>query len=88
MLPISGSSVFRFPQISLQLRAPIELENLLPHNIEYRIFDKDTNQNWRSFLRKGGIMPVHSVELAHLILLNVLVQDTGKSHSHLPVRFR
>lgn len=75
----------RFPQISLQLRAPIELENLLPHNIEYRIFDKDTNQNWRSFLRKGGIMPVHSVELAHLILLNILVQDTVFKQSEFSI---
>ncbi|TBU65089.1 vacuolar protein sorting-associated protein 13 [Dichomitus squalens] len=66
----------KLPRISLKLRAPIELENLLPYNLEYRIYDKDTDQNWRSYLRKGGIMPVHSVELGHLILLNIHVQDT------------
>ncbi|KAG6813789.1 hypothetical protein H0H92_007201 [Tricholoma furcatifolium] len=32
--------------------------------------------NWRSYLRKGGIMPVHSVELGHFVLLNVDIQDT------------
>lgn len=63
----------------MKLRAPIELENLLPYNLQYRIYDKDADQNWKSYLRKGGIMPVHSVELGHLILLNVEVQDTGKS---------
>lgn len=62
----------------MKLRAPIELENLLPYNLDYRIYDKNTDQNWRSYLRKGGVMPVHSVELGHLILLNVHVQDTGK----------
>uniref|UniRef100_A0A5K1JWH3 CHIP6 n=1 Tax=Ganoderma boninense TaxID=34458 RepID=A0A5K1JWH3_9APHY len=66
----------KLPRITLKLRAPIELENLLPYNLEYRIYDKDTDQNWKSYLRKGGIMPVHSVELGHLILLNIHVQDT------------
>jgi vacuolar protein sorting-associated protein 13A/C len=56
----------------------VELENLLPYNLEYRIYNKDTDQNWRSYLRQGGVMPVHSVELSHLVLLNVEVQDTGK----------
>jgi vacuolar protein sorting-associated protein 13A/C len=28
-------------------------------------------------LRKGGVTPVHSVELGHLVLLNVEIQDTG-----------
>ncbi|KZT30580.1 vacuolar protein sorting-associated protein 13 [Neolentinus lepideus HHB14362 ss-1] len=66
----------RYPKIHLRLRAPIELENLLPYNVQYRIYDKDSDQNWRSYLRKGGIMPVHSVELGHLVLLNVQVEDT------------
>ncbi|KAJ7038206.1 vacuolar protein sorting-associated protein 13 [Mycena alexandri] len=66
----------KYPKINLKLRAPVELENLLPYNLEYRIYDKDTDQNWRSYLRQGGVMPVHSVELTHLVLLNVEVQDT------------
>ncbi|KAI8995643.1 vacuolar protein sorting-associated protein 13 [Trametes punicea] len=66
----------KLPRITLKLRAPIELENLLPCNLEYRIYDKETDQNWRSYLRKGGVMPVHSVELGHLVLLNIHVQDT------------
>ena len=72
----------RYPKIDLSLRAPIELENLLPYNLQYRIYDKDTDQNWRSYLRKGGVMPVHSVELGHLVLLNVEIQDT---RSFMPI---
>lgn len=68
----------KYPKITLRLRAPIELENLLPNNLEYRIFDQNTSQNWRSYLRQGGIMPVHSVQLDHLVLLNVNVQDIGR----------
>ncbi|TEB35046.1 hypothetical protein FA13DRAFT_1915662 [Coprinellus micaceus] len=66
----------KYPKIKLKLRAPLELENLLPYNIEYRIYDKNTDQNWKSYLRKGGIMPIHSVELNHFILLNVAIQDS------------
>lgn len=66
----------KHPKIHLKLRAPIELENLLPYNVQYRVYDKDSDQNWRSYLRQGGVMPVHSVELAHLVLLNVHVEDT------------
>jgi len=68
----------KYPRISLKLRAPLELENLLPYDLQYRIYDKNTDQNWKSYLRKGGIMPVHSVELGHLVLLNIDVQDTGE----------
>lgn len=63
--------------MSLRLYAPMELENLLPFDVQYRIYDKNTDQQWKSYLRHGGIMPVHSVELAHLVLLNVTIQDTG-----------
>jgi vacuolar protein sorting-associated protein 13A/C len=67
----------RYPKMDLVLMAPIQLENLLPYNLQYRIYDKDTDQNWRSYLRAGGIMPIHSVELSHLVLLNVEVNDTS-----------
>ncbi|KAF8516153.1 hypothetical protein BU17DRAFT_51124 [Hysterangium stoloniferum] len=66
----------QYPKMSLRLCAPIELENLLPYNLQYRIFDKQLDQNWSSYLRQGGLMPVHSVELDHLVLLNINVQDT------------
>ncbi|KAF8898743.1 hypothetical protein BD779DRAFT_1795358 [Infundibulicybe gibba] len=64
------------PKINLKLKAPLELENLLPFNLEYRIYDKDSGHHWRSYLRAGGIMPVHSAELGHFILLSITVQDT------------
>ncbi|KAG6890404.1 hypothetical protein C0995_008758 [Termitomyces sp. Mi166 len=70
------SAVGRVPKVNLKLRAPVELENLLPYDFEYRIYDRNTDQNWRSYLRKGGVMPVHSVELGHFVLLNVDIQDS------------
>ncbi|KAH9835542.1 vacuolar protein sorting-associated protein 13 [Rhodofomes roseus] len=81
----SETSPRKIPRITVKLRAPIELENLLPYNLDYRIYDKNTDQNWRSYLRKGGVMPVHSVELGHLILLNVHVQDTSFKQSEFAI---
>jgi vacuolar protein sorting-associated protein 13A/C len=60
----------------IRLSAPIELENLLPYDFKYRIYDKNTRKDWTNFLRKGGLSPVHVVELSHLLLLSIDMQDT------------
>src|SRR5690349_23808113 len=60
----------------LKLSAPVTLENLLPYDFKYRIYDKNTKKDWSNFLRKGGVSPVHVVELSHLLLISVDMQDT------------
>lgn len=67
--------------MTLKLHVPIELENLLPFDFDYRVFDKHSRHEWGTFLRKGGIMPVTSVQLNHLVLLNVKIQDSGNHFS-------
>lgn len=62
--------------MKLTLSAPVTLENLLPYDFKYRIYDKNTKQDWSNFLRKGGVSPVHTTELSHLLLLSVDMQDT------------
>lgn len=59
----------------IKIAAPIELQNLLPYDFKYRIYDKNT-KDWTNFLRKGGVSPVHVVELSHLLLLSIQMQDT------------
>ncbi|KAL8669265.1 MAG: hypothetical protein Q9168_006138 [Polycauliona sp. 1 TL-2023] len=65
-----------YPYMRIKLNAPIELQNLLPFDFKYRIYDKNTKKDWTNFLRKGGVSPVHVVELSHLLLLSVDMQDT------------
>ncbi len=60
----------------IKISAPIEIQNLLPFDFKYRIYDKSTKKDWTNFLRKGGISPVHVVELSHLLLLSIDMQDT------------
>ena len=65
-----------YPYMHIKLSAPVTLENLLPYDFKYRIYDKNTKKDWSNFLRKGGVSPVHVVELSHLLLLSVDMQDT------------
>ncbi|TQS31986.1 hypothetical protein Golomagni_07714, partial [Golovinomyces magnicellulatus] len=65
-----------YPHMKIKLSAPVTLENLLPYDFKYRIYDKNTKKDWSNFLRKGGVSPVHVVELSHLLLLSVDMQDT------------
>src|SRR5271169_6643334 len=60
----------------IRVSAPIELQNLLPYDFKYRIYDKNTKKDWTNFLRKGGVSPVHVVELSHLLLLSIELQDS------------
>ncbi|KAK3724815.1 Vacuolar protein sorting-associated protein 13 [Vermiconidia calcicola] len=65
-----------YPYQRIRLSAPIEIQNLLPYDFKYRIYDKNTKKDWTNFLRKGGVSPVHVVELSHLLLMSIDMQDT------------
>ncbi|KAK5130736.1 hypothetical protein LTR08_001723 [Meristemomyces frigidus] len=65
-----------YPYMRIRLSAPVEIQNLLPFDFKYRIYDKNTKKDWTNFLRKGGVSPVHVVELSHLLLMSVDMQDT------------
>ncbi|PYH34659.1 membrane morphogenesis protein VPS13 [Aspergillus neoniger CBS 115656] len=65
-----------YPYMRLRIFAPVEIQNLLPYDFKYRIYDKNTKKDWTNFLRKGGVSPVHVVELSHLLLLSVDLEDT------------
>lgn len=69
----------------VRISAPIELQNLLPYDFKYKIYDKHTKKDWTNFLRKGGISPVHVVNLSHLLLLNVDLQDTPFRQSEFAI---
>ena len=65
-----------YPYMRLRLSAPVEIQNLLPVDFKYRIYDKNTKKDWTNFLRRGGVSPVHVVDLSHLLLMSIDMQDT------------
>ncbi|KAI1802701.1 vacuolar protein sorting-associated protein 13 [Daldinia bambusicola] len=75
----------KYPYMRLKLSPPIVLENLLPYDFKYRIYDRNTKRDWTNFLRKGGVSPVHVVELSHLLLLSINMQDTKLKPSEFAI---
>ncbi|KAJ6262787.1 Vacuolar protein-sorting-associated protein [Drechslerella dactyloides] len=69
----------KYPYMRVRLSAPVEIENLLPYDFKYRIYDRNTKKDWTNFLRKGGLSPVHVVQLSHLLLMSIEMQDSGKA---------
>ena len=55
----------------VKIAAPVEVQNLLPFDFKYRVYDKNTKKDWTNFLRKGGVSPVHVVQLSHLLLMSI-----------------
>ena len=74
-----------YPYMRIRLSAPVEVQNLLPFDFKYRIYDKNTKKDWTNFLRKGGVSPVHVVELSHLLLMSVDMQDTPFNASEFAI---
>ncbi|KAF2674902.1 vacuolar protein sorting-associated protein 13 [Microthyrium microscopicum] len=64
-----------YPHMRIKLHAPVEVQNLLPFDFKYRIFDHSTKKDWTNFLRKGGVSPVHVVELQHLLMMSIDLQN-------------
>ncbi|RMZ86779.1 hypothetical protein DV736_g5997, partial [Chaetothyriales sp. CBS 134916] len=74
-----------YPFMRIQISAPVEIQNLLPYDFKYRIYDRNTKKDWTNFLRKGGVSPVHVVELSHLLLLSVDVEETPYKQSNFAI---
>ncbi|KAJ5899161.1 hypothetical protein N7495_003905 [Penicillium taxi] len=74
-----------YPYMRIRVFAPVEIQNLLPYDFKYRIYDKNTKKDWTNFLRKGGVSPVHVVELSHLLLLSIDLEDTVFKQSEFAI---
>ncbi|GAM87826.1 hypothetical protein ANO11243_058540 [Dothideomycetidae sp. 11243] len=74
-----------YPYQRIKLSAPLEIQNLLPYDFKYRVYDKNTKKDWTNFLRKGGVSPVHVVELSHLLLMSIDLQDTPFTPSEFAI---
>ncbi|KAI9289370.1 hypothetical protein BC943DRAFT_349025 [Umbelopsis sp. AD052] len=75
----------RYPFMRVQLSPPIEIENLLPFDITYRVVDKDSGQDFSSELEKSGRSPLHIIDLKHLLLMSIDVHNSAYNTSELVV---
>ncbi|KAG0246128.1 hypothetical protein B0O80DRAFT_498393 [Mortierella sp. GBAus27b] len=70
-----------YPYMTIRLSAPVEIENLLPYNIQYKVLEKTTPKSTgvtlTSYLRSGGNSPLHTVDVRNLMLLSIVVENTS-----------
>ena len=72
----NGSLHGRYPYQTIRISPPIEINNLLPFDFNYRIYDDNTKKDYSNFLRKGLSGPVHTIDLSHVLLLGIKLQDS------------
>ncbi|KAJ3031870.1 UNVERIFIED_CONTAM: hypothetical protein HDU68_011629 [Siphonaria sp. JEL0065] len=63
--------VSTYPFLTMTLLPPFQLENLLPYDFRYVVYDKDARQEHRGMLLKGAIDPIHTVNPTHSLLLSI-----------------
>ncbi|KAG0346597.1 hypothetical protein BG004_001308 [Podila humilis] len=78
-----------YPYMTIRLSAPVEIENLLPYNMRYTVMEKTSPKHngpvLTSYLRKGGISPLHTVDVRNLMLLSVLLENTSFAPSEYSI---
>ncbi|EPX71146.1 DUF1162 domain-containing protein [Schizosaccharomyces octosporus yFS286] len=60
-----------YPYMHINITALLELRNLLPIDIQVKIIDKEANSTWISKVDVGKCSYVHSVDMSHVLLLQV-----------------
>ncbi|KAJ3072035.1 hypothetical protein HDU98_004400 [Podochytrium sp. JEL0797] len=70
------TTVSTYPFLTMTLLPPFQLENLLPYDFRYVVYDKDSRQEHRGVLVKGAVDPIHTVNPTHTLLLNIEVIGT------------
>lgn len=81
----SIQAVNRYPLMTINICAPIEIVNLLPFDFNYFIYNKNERKDWSNTLKRGENSPVHVVQRSDLLLLSVEVAEAGYSRSDFAV---
>ncbi|CCH41516.1 Vacuolar protein sorting-associated protein [Wickerhamomyces ciferrii] len=74
-----------YPHMKIILSPPLEIENLLPYDLSYRLYDRSAKRDWKNSLRKGNTSPVHVVKLEHFLLLSVKPLECGFEKSDFAI---
>ncbi|KAK6464505.1 vacuolar sorting [Scheffersomyces coipomensis] len=74
-----------YPHMHLIISAPIEIENLLPFDFNYRLYDKKYKKDWSGHIKKGVKRYVHVASLDSLLLLSVEPVECGFGKSEFAI---
>ncbi|KAK6455080.1 vacuolar sorting [Scheffersomyces xylosifermentans] len=74
-----------YPHLRLVISAPLEIENLLPFDMNYRLYDKNFKKDWNGNVKKGVKSYVHVVSLENLLLLSIEPKQCGFGKSEFAI---
>lgn len=74
-----------YPHMKFIISAPVEIENLLPFDLDYRLYDKNAKKDWNGCIPKGVKSYVHVASLESLLLLSVEPKDCGFEKSEFAI---
>ncbi|KAG0682611.1 hypothetical protein C6P40_000285 [Pichia californica] len=67
-----------YPHMSIYISPPLVIENLLPFDIEWRLFQKGPRK-WNDNLKRGDKCPIHVVDMNYSAVMKI--QVLGSSYS-------
>lgn len=83
---VKNSPLFgRYPVMSLNILAPLEIENLLPYNLKFTIIDQKQHCEFGENLNQGETKSMYSVNTAHLLALKIEVIGSAFKHSRVSI---
>lgn len=62
---------------TIRFCSPLILENLLPYDFKYRIYDRESQYDFSSTLDQGALSPLHSVDTNHTIGISIDIDKKG-----------
>lgn len=74
-----------YPHMQLIISAPVLVENLLPYDLDYRLYDKSAKKDWSGCFSKGVLSHVNMVSLKSLLLLSVEPKEAGYGKSEFAI---
>lgn len=70
---------------TITLSPSIEIENLLPFDFTYRIYDNDGKYDFNGILPAGQMNPLHGVDIKHVIGLSLEIGEQGLKTKQIAV---
>lgn len=74
-----------YPHLTILITAPVEIENLLPFDFNFRLYDKSTKKDWSGSVKQGQSAYIHVVTLKSLLLLSVEPLNCGFEKSEFAI---
>lgn len=74
-----------YPHMTLVISAPLEIENLMPFDFNFRLYDKSSKKDWSGTVKKGQSTFVHVVTLEALLLMSVEPLNCGFEKSEFAI---